>query len=144
MLDLDQVLADAVRRGASDVHIKVGSPPFMRIDGELVHASDEIVQPADTERIAFAIMPKVRAEEFIATNEADFAYSLNGVGRFRVNVFRQRGLGRPGAAAHPPGDPADRGARAPAGRAVASPRSTAGSCSSPARPVRARRRRSPR
>ncbi len=91
MLDLDQVLADAVSRGASDVHVKVGSPPHMRLDGELVHACEEIVQAADTERVAFAIMPKVRAEEFISTNEADFAYSLSGVGRFRVNVFRQRG-----------------------------------------------------
>jgi twitching motility protein PilT len=91
LLDLDQVLADAVNRGASDVHIKVGSPPHMRLDGELVHVAEEIVHPADTERVAFAIMPKVRAEEFISCNEADFAYSLNGVGRFRVNVFRQRG-----------------------------------------------------
>ena len=91
MLDLDQVLRGAVERGASDVHIKVGSPPHIRLDGELVPVSDETVQPADTERVAFAVMPKLRAEEFIASNEADFAYALNGVGRFRVNVFRQRG-----------------------------------------------------
>src|SRR6185503_844235 len=43
------------------------------------------------ERIAFAIMPKQRAEEFIATCEADFAYSVSGLGRFRANVMRQRG-----------------------------------------------------
>ncbi len=91
MLDLDQVLRDAVERGASDVHLKVGSPAHLRIDGELLPISPEPVQAADTERIAFAVMPKIRAEEFIATNEADFAYSLSGVGRFRVNVFRQRG-----------------------------------------------------
>jgi twitching motility protein PilT len=91
VLDLDKVLREAVERGASDVHIKVGSPPHIRLDGELVPVSDEQVQAADTERIAFAVMPKVRAEEFIASNEADFAYALNGVGRFRVNVFRQRG-----------------------------------------------------
>ncbi len=91
MLDLDQVLRDAVERGASDVHIKVGSPAHLRIDGELLPISPEPVQAADTERIAFAVMPKARAEEFIATNEADFAYALSGVGRFRVNVFRQRG-----------------------------------------------------
>ncbi len=91
MLDLDQVLKEAVTRGASDIHIKVGSPPHIRLDGELVPVTDEPVSPADTERVAFAVMPKVRAEEFIATNEADFAYALNGVGRFRVNVFRQRG-----------------------------------------------------
>ena len=91
MLDLDQVLREAVDRGASDVHIKVGSPPHMRLDGELMPITDEFVQAADTERVAFAVMPKIRAEEFIASNEADFAYALNGVGRFRVNVFRQRG-----------------------------------------------------
>jgi twitching motility protein PilT len=49
------------------------------------------VSPVETERIAFAIMPKQRAEEFIATSEADFAYSVSGLGRFRVNVMRQRG-----------------------------------------------------
>jgi twitching motility protein PilT len=49
------------------------------------------VTPAETERIAFAIMPKPRAEEFLAHCESDFAYSLAGLGRFRVNVFRQRG-----------------------------------------------------
>jgi twitching motility protein PilT len=63
----------------------------MRLDGELTPITDELVQAADTERVAFAVMPKIRAEEFIASNEADFAYALNGVGRFRVNVFRQRG-----------------------------------------------------
>jgi len=49
------------------------------------------VEPADTERMAFAILPKDRAEEFMTTCEADFAYSLSGLGRFRVNAFRQRG-----------------------------------------------------
>src|SRR3954462_3663050 len=91
VLDLDPVLRDAVERGASDIHIKVGSPPHIRLDGELEPITDELVQAADTERVAFAVMPKIRAEEFIASNEADFAYALNGVGRFRVNVFRQRG-----------------------------------------------------
>lgn len=91
MLDLDRVLREAVDRGASDVHIKVGSPPHIRLDGELTPVADESIAAADTERVAFAIMPKLRAEEFLTSNEADFAYALNGVGRFRVNVFRQRG-----------------------------------------------------
>ena len=91
VLDLDGVLKHAVERGASDVHIKVGSPPHIRLDGELTPATENDVSAADTERVAFAIMPKIRAEEFLSTNEADFAYALNGVGRFRVNVFRQRG-----------------------------------------------------
>jgi twitching motility protein PilT len=90
-LDLDQLLRIAVERGASDAHIKVGSPPFIRVDGRLEKTSHDFVTPAETERIAFAIMPKLRAEEFLATNEADFAYSVKDVGRFRTNVFRQRG-----------------------------------------------------
>ncbi|GIU85955.1 MAG: twitching motility protein PilT [Acidimicrobiia bacterium] len=91
MLDLDQLLRHALERGASDVHVKVGSPPFIRIDGRLERADLPPVSPVETERIAFAIMPKQRAEEFIATCEADFAYSVAGLGRFRVNVMRQRG-----------------------------------------------------
>ena len=91
MLDLDQLLAYAVERGASDVHLKVGSPPFIRIDGRLERIDHAQVTPVETERIAFAIMPKLRAEEFIASSDADFAYSVSGVGRFRVNVMRQRG-----------------------------------------------------
>ena len=91
MLDLDQLLAYAVERNASDVHLKVGSPPFIRIDGHLEKIDHASVSPVETERIAFAIMPKQRAEEFIATSDADFAYSVSGVGRFRVNAMRQRG-----------------------------------------------------
>ena len=129
VLDLDQVLREAVERGASDIHIKVGSPPHIRLDGELVTVSSEPVQAADTERVAFAVMPKIRAEEFIATNEADFAYALERrrpIPRQRVPPAR---LGRDGAAAHPPGHPADGGARAPAGRAAGSPRRSAASSS---------------
>jgi twitching motility protein PilT len=91
VLDLDQLLRHAVERGASDVHIKVGSAPYVRVDGRLIRTDYEAVSPVETERIAFAIMPKQRAEEFLATSEADFAYSVSGLGRFRVNVMRQRG-----------------------------------------------------
>ena len=91
VLDLDRLLAYAVERGASDVHVKVGSPPFIRIDGRLERIEHPAVSPVETERIAFAIMPKQRAEEFLATSDADFAYSVAGLGRFRVNVMRQRG-----------------------------------------------------
>ncbi len=91
MIDLDELLRDAVDVSASDVHVKVGSPPVLRIDGRLVPTDRPVVTAADTERIAFAIMPKPRADEFLVQCESDFAYSLAGLGRFRVNVFRQRG-----------------------------------------------------
>ncbi|MCZ7527811.1 MAG: PilT/PilU family type 4a pilus ATPase [Acidimicrobiia bacterium] len=91
MVEIDELLRHAVQRGASDVHIKVGSRPYVRIDGRLAETEFDQVTPGDTERIAFAIMPKQRADEFLTTNEADFAYAVAGLGRFRVNVFRQRG-----------------------------------------------------
>jgi twitching motility protein PilT len=91
VLDLDDLLRYAVSREASDVHIKVGSPPIIRVDGRLERTDRAAVTPAETERVAFAIMPKPRAEEFLANCEADFAYSVSGLGRFRVNVMRQRG-----------------------------------------------------
>jgi twitching motility protein PilT len=91
VLDLDHLLRQAVESGASDIHVKVGSPPYVRIDGRLTKTGFDAVSPAETERVAFAIMPKQRAEEFIAIGEADFAYSVAGLGRFRVNVMRQRG-----------------------------------------------------
>jgi twitching motility protein PilT len=91
VLDLDQLLRQAVEHDASDIHIKVGAPPFVRIDGKLEKTGFDAVTPAETERVAFAIMPKQRADEFLECGEADFAYSVAGLGRFRVNVMRQRG-----------------------------------------------------
>ena len=91
MVDLNQLLRATVERGASDLHVKVGATPFIRIDGRLEPIEVEPVSAEDTERIAFSIMPKDRADEFLSTSEADFAHGVSGLGRFRVNVFRQRG-----------------------------------------------------
>ncbi len=91
MVDLDELLRFAIHVGASDLHIKVGSRPRVRIDGRLEETEFMSVGPSDTERIAFTIMPKHRADEFVVNSEADFAYAVAGLGRFRVNVFRQRG-----------------------------------------------------
>ena len=91
MLDLNDLLQFAVEHRGSDLHLKVGSPPHVRVDGHLMVTSFDAVTPADTDRIAFGIMPQDRAEEFTSTGETDFALSASGLGRFRVNVFRQRG-----------------------------------------------------
>src|SRR5437899_262531 len=90
-LDLNDLLRYVMEQRASDLHIKVGSPPFIRIVGHLQPSRFDVVNAADTERMAFAILPKDRADEFVHGSEADCAHSLAGVGRFRVNVFRQRG-----------------------------------------------------
>jgi twitching motility protein PilT len=91
MLDLDRLLRFAVEQGASDVHVKAGTRPRLRIDGQLREAPFDTVEPAEVETSALAIMPPARGGDFAATNEADFMYNIAGLGRFRVSAFRQRG-----------------------------------------------------
>jgi twitching motility protein PilT len=91
MLDLDELLRYTVAHSGSDLHVKVGSPPHVRVDGYLLPAPFDPVTAADSERMAFAVMPRDRADEFVAGSEADFALGMPDLGRFRVNVFRQRG-----------------------------------------------------
>jgi twitching motility protein PilT len=81
-----------VEVGASDLHCKVGSPPFLRVDGGLLPSEYPPLSSQDTETLASELMPMAKAVTFSETSEADFGYTLGGVGRFRINVFRQRGL----------------------------------------------------
>src|SRR5687768_14610816 len=90
-MDLHELLRYTVEQRGSDLHVKVGSVPHVRVDGHLLPAPFPHITPADTERMAFQILPKERADEFVQVAEADFAHSISGLGRFRVNVFRQRG-----------------------------------------------------
>jgi twitching motility protein PilT len=87
-----QFLRYMVEAGASDLHIKVGLPPVLRVDGVLRHTPYEPLTTGDTEQIAAELLPESKLIEFRETNEADIGYTLEGVGRFRVNVFRQKGL----------------------------------------------------
>ncbi|HVM63644.1 MAG TPA: ATPase, T2SS/T4P/T4SS family, partial [Acidimicrobiales bacterium] len=91
MLDLGDLLRYAMEQRGSDLHLKVGSPPHVRVDGRLTAAPFDPVAPEDTERITREVAPRAKAEEMAASGETDFALSLPGIGRFRVNVFRQRG-----------------------------------------------------
>ena len=91
-MDVIELLRYTVEMGSSDLHLKAGNVPYIRVDGELQPAPYPIVQPEDTEAAAQALMPEAKAREFAETLESDFGYSLTGVGRFRVNVFRQRGM----------------------------------------------------
>lgn len=91
MLRLEDLLQHMTDAGASDLHVKAGSPPHCRVDGVLVPIGDLVLSPDDVERMALGFMPKSRADEFLRTNEADFSHGAAGIGRFRANVFRQRG-----------------------------------------------------
>lgn len=89
---LDALLRRAVEVGASDIHLKVGSKPKMRINGQLYAVkSEDRLSPNDTKSMVDAIMPDHVKDRFAEVGDADFAFSDPKVGRFRVNTFRQRG-----------------------------------------------------
>jgi twitching motility protein PilT len=91
---LAEILGQAVARGASDLHLKVPAPPMARVHGRLEPlAGQGPLRRSDTERILAELLTDQRRkrEEFVAEGEVDFSYSRPGVGRFRVNAFRQRG-----------------------------------------------------
>ncbi len=90
--DVVTYLRHMVEGGASDLHLKPGLPPVVRIDGELEHTPFDTLTPSDTETAARELLPDPRVIDFETRNEADVGYTLSGVGRFRVNVYRQRGV----------------------------------------------------
>ena len=90
MLDLDQLLRLAVEQRASDVHVKVGARPRLRVDGTLHEASLDVVEPADTEQAVKHLLGDV-AIGLEGGAEVDGVHAVPGLGRFRVSAFRQRG-----------------------------------------------------
>jgi twitching motility protein PilT len=89
--DFDAFLRFAVDANASDLHLKVGRPPRIRVDGQLADTPFEPSTDQDLESLGRSLLPPHRAQEFAATNETDFSLSVRGVGRFRCNMFRQQG-----------------------------------------------------
>ncbi|RKG86766.1 type IV pilus twitching motility protein PilT [Corallococcus sp. CA049B] len=91
-MELNEILQIALRGGASDIHLKAGLPPMFRVDGSLVPLKDgRRLPPEEVARMAFGIMNEFQKEKFKVSNEVDLAYGVPGLGRFRVNVFQQRG-----------------------------------------------------
>jgi twitching motility protein PilT len=89
---IDDFLRVATQIGASDLHCKAGSQPFMRIGGELrpIQNSPRLTQE-DTLDMAFSMMSNRQKQRFKEVSEADIAYGVSGLGRFRANIFQQRG-----------------------------------------------------
>jgi twitching motility protein PilT len=89
---LDRLLQRALEAGASDLHLKAGSPPRVRIHGLLEPLANEAQLEAGViDRIALALFSDRQQQQFISTSQADLAYSVDGLGRFRINAFKQRG-----------------------------------------------------
>ncbi|HEX9762629.1 MAG TPA: PilT/PilU family type 4a pilus ATPase, partial [Acidimicrobiia bacterium] len=92
MENIDDILRRAVALGASDIHLKVGSAPIIRVEGELRQDGESgPLMPADTDAHARAIFTAKAESDFEARGVADFAYGKQDLGRFRVTAFRQRG-----------------------------------------------------
>lgn len=91
MASLTKVLAYAVKNGASDIHLTAGSPPAVRIDGEIRFIDTEDLTPADTLGYLDDLLNEHQRTAFDKFGDSDIAHSVPGLGRFRVNILRQRG-----------------------------------------------------
>jgi twitching motility protein PilT len=90
-MDVFKLLEDTISQKASDLHITVGVPPMMRIDGTLEPYSDKNLTPEDTEKYVEVILSEKQKNVLEELGQIDFSYSVPGWGRFRVNAYKQRG-----------------------------------------------------
>src|SRR5438874_3883042 len=91
-MHVNDLLKVAVERGASDLHLKVGSFPMMRVRGTLMPAmEDKKLDHEDVVAMSAAVMSTSQRQKFKESQEVDLAYSVPGLGRFRCNIFQQRG-----------------------------------------------------
>ena len=91
-MELNEILLEALTKGASDVHIKIGQPPIIRIDGHLrPMQGGKPYNYNEVNQMALGIMNEWQKERFLREKEVDMGYEIHGLGRFRVNIFQQRG-----------------------------------------------------
>ncbi len=91
MVTLRELLELMVKRNASDLHLTVGSPPQLRIDGKLVKIEFDPLTPEDTRKLAYSIMTEKQRKRFEELSELDLSFGVEQMSRFRCNVFMQRG-----------------------------------------------------
>jgi twitching motility protein PilT len=89
--NLREALEELVRRGGSDLHLKVGRPPVVRVNGDLMETGLSVLRPEDIKRCAEQTLSPKQRESFAERKEIDFAIGVQGLGRFRTNIFQQRG-----------------------------------------------------
>lgn len=91
MIVLEELLQSLVDRGGSDLHISAGSAPKFRLDGVLVDAGEDSLTPADTKKLVFSVLTADQIAKYEKELELDLSFGITGLGRFRTNVFMQRG-----------------------------------------------------
>ena len=89
--DYKSVLQHMIQASASDLHLKVGRPPTLRVDGQMVSLELPPLKQEDLRSLAEQIMAPKNIKEFSEQKESDFALAVPGIGRFRVNAYQQRG-----------------------------------------------------
>ena len=90
-MKIENILQIAKDLKASDIHITAGVPPKVRVNGQLVNLEMERLMPKDTEELILPLMNVQQRQTFEEKGEVDFSYAMADMGRYRVNVFRQRG-----------------------------------------------------
>ena len=88
---IEELLREAKRAGASDVHITVGIPPKMRVNGQLITMNYDRLLPPDTLQMLDQFMDERQRAMFDRDGEHDMSFSIPNLGRYRVNAYRQRG-----------------------------------------------------
>ena len=88
---IDDLLKSMVDKGSSDLHLAVGIPPVVRVDGGLVPLPFDKLSPVDSQRLIYDILTDDQIQRFETELELDFSYQMARVARFRVNVFRDKG-----------------------------------------------------
>jgi twitching motility protein PilT len=89
-MNTNDILQKAVAVKASDLHITVGVPAIVRVNGKLIHLNEEVISPADSKQAARDLTNDLQWEKLGENGEVDFSYSIPGIQRFRVNAYRQR------------------------------------------------------
>ncbi|MCB4790756.1 MAG: type IV pilus twitching motility protein PilT [Elusimicrobia bacterium] len=91
MLNMEELLKLLVEKKASDLHLTPGVSPMLRIDGEMVSTDFDKLTPDVCQKLVYSLLTDTQKEKFEANNELDLSFGIKGVGRVRMNVFRQRG-----------------------------------------------------
>jgi len=91
MVSLRDLLEEMTKRGASDLHLTVGTPPQLRIDGKLAALPYDLLTPEETKKLAYSVMNEKQRKGFEEKGELDLSFGVENLSRFRANIFTQRG-----------------------------------------------------
>ncbi len=91
MVTLRELLEEMVKMDASDLHLTVGAPPVVRVDGKLIKTQYDLLTPENTKKLAYSIMNEKQRQKFETSSELDLSFGIEQLSRFRCNVFMQRG-----------------------------------------------------